>query len=142
VRFLVDEDVPIEAARCVRQAGHEVLLVAETLGTGTDDADVWYHAVQTQDIVITRNRQDYLQLAGTEPATGLIVLKRRRTRQAKCNHLLRLLMSAGENGLKNNINFACERVFRKFLEVLGMKWIWPIPVGCRWGLDQLEFTNG
>jgi predicted nuclease of predicted toxin-antitoxin system len=106
VRFLIDEDVPIEATRCVRQAGHEGQLVAETLGTRTDDADVWYHAVQTESIVITCNRQDFLQLAGTEPATGLIVLKRRRTRQAECTRLLQLLASAGETGLKCNINFA------------------------------------
>jgi predicted nuclease of predicted toxin-antitoxin system len=106
VRFLIDEDVPIEAVRCVRQAGHEGLLVVETLGTRTEDADVWYHAVQTESIVITCNRQDYLELAGTEPSTGLIVLKRRKTRQAECTHLLRLLACAGETGLKFNINFA------------------------------------
>src|SRR5271170_6716752 len=99
VKFLVDEDVPIETARCVRQAGHEVLLVAETLGTRTDDTDVWYEAVQIQCIVVTCNRQDYLLLAGTAPATGLIILKRRRTRQAECKRLLQLLASAGEAGL-------------------------------------------
>ncbi len=86
--------------------GHEVLVVAETLGTRTDDADIWYHAVQTQSIVITCNRQDFLQLAGMEPATGLVVLKRRRTRQAECIRVLKLLASAGETGLKGNINFA------------------------------------
>jgi len=32
VRFLVDEDVPSEAARCLQQAGHEVFLVPEVLG--------------------------------------------------------------------------------------------------------------
>jgi predicted nuclease of predicted toxin-antitoxin system len=106
VKFLFDEDVPIEATRCARQAGHEVLLVVETLGTRTDDADVWFHAVLTNSIVVTCNRQDFLKLAGTEPATGLVILKRRRTRQAECNHLLQLLASAGENGMKCNINFA------------------------------------
>jgi predicted nuclease of predicted toxin-antitoxin system len=50
VRFLVDEDVAIEAARCLRQAGHEVLLVAEVLGVRTDDVDIWCHAAQTQAI--------------------------------------------------------------------------------------------
>jgi predicted nuclease of predicted toxin-antitoxin system len=102
----MDEDVPMEAARCLRQAGHEVFLVAETLGTRTDDADVWYHAVQTQSIVVTCNRQDFLQLAGTEAATGLIIRKRRRTRQAECSRLLQLLVRAGETGLQRNINFA------------------------------------
>ena len=106
MRFLVDEDVAIEAARCLRQAGHEVLLVAEVLGVRTDDVDIWCHAAQTQAIVITCNRQDFLELAGTEPDTGLIVLNRRRTRQAECRHLLQLLASAGESGLMGNINFA------------------------------------
>jgi predicted nuclease of predicted toxin-antitoxin system len=102
----VDEDVAIEVARCLQQAGHEVSLVAETLGLRTDDVEVWHHAVRTASIVITCNRQDFLQLAGTEPETGLIVLKRRRTRQAECRHLLELLATAGEAGLTGNINFA------------------------------------
>jgi predicted nuclease of predicted toxin-antitoxin system len=106
VRFLVDEDVAIEAARSLRQAGHEVLLVPEVLGVRTDDVDIWGHAVQTQSIVVTCNRQDFLELAGTKPDMGLIVLNRRRTRQAECRHLLQLLASAGEDGLRGNINFA------------------------------------
>jgi predicted nuclease of predicted toxin-antitoxin system len=106
VRFLVDEDVAIEAARCLRQAGHEASLVSGVLGVRTDDVDIWRHAAQTQSIVVTCNRQDFLELAGTEPATGLIILNRRRTRQAQCRHLLQLLANAGEDGLKGNINFA------------------------------------
>jgi predicted nuclease of predicted toxin-antitoxin system len=105
VKFLFYEDVPIEAARCARQAGHKVWLATEALGQGTDDSDIWYHAIRTDSIVVTCNRQDFLKLAGTEPATGLVILKRRRTRQAECNHLLQLLASAGESGMKCNINF-------------------------------------
>lgn len=70
MRFLFDEDVPIEAVRSVRQAGHEILLVAESLGMRTDDANIWYRAVRTNSIEVTCNRQDFLKLAGTEPATG------------------------------------------------------------------------
>ena len=106
MKFLFDEDVPIETERCASQTGHEVWLVAETLGQGTDDSDIWYHAIRTHLIVVTCNRQDFLKLAGTEPATGLVILKGRRTRQAECNHFLQLLASAGENGMKCNINFA------------------------------------
>ena len=106
MRFLIDEDVAVEAARCLRQVGHEALLVTEALGARTEDVDIWRHAVQTQSIVVTCNRQDFLELAGTEPATGLIILNRRRTRQAECSHLLRLLANAGEAGLKGNVNFA------------------------------------
>ena len=106
MKFLVDEDVPVEATRCLQQAGHEVFLVAETLGVRTDDVDVWLYAVETKAVVITCNRQDFLELAGTSPETGLVILNRRRTRQAECRHLLALLAGAGETGLSGNINFA------------------------------------
>lgn len=102
----MDEDVPVEAVRGLRQAGHEAALVAETLGVRTDDVDIWQHAVETQAIVVTCNRQDFLELAGTSPETGLIVLNRRRTRVAECHCLLDLLARAGESGLSKNINFA------------------------------------
>ena len=94
MRFLVDEDVAVEVARCLKQAGHEVFLVAEVLG------------VRTDSIVVSCNRQDFLALAGSAPETGVIILNRRRTRQAECRHVLQLLASAGEAGLKGNINFA------------------------------------
>ena len=68
--------------------------------------DIWHHAVRTETIVVTCNRQDFLELAGTAPETGLIILHRRRTRQAECSHVLELLSKAGEAGLRNNINFA------------------------------------
>ena len=106
MRFLVDEDVAIEVARCLTQAGHEALLVAEVLGVRTQDKEIWSHAIRTSAIVVTCNRQDFLELAGIEPATGLIILNRRRTRQAECRNVLRLLITAGESGLTKNINFA------------------------------------
>ena len=106
MRFQVGEDLAAEATRCLRQAGHEVLLVTEVLGVRTDDVDIWRHAAQTQSIAVTCNRPDFLGLAGAKPATGLIILSRRRTRQAECRHLLQLLTNAGEAGLKRNINFA------------------------------------
>lgn len=106
MKFLVDEDVPLETVRCLQQASHEVLTVTQVLGVRTDDVDVWSHAVETKAIVLTCNRQDFLELAGTSPQTGLIILNRRRTRQAECRHLLELIARAGESGLNSNINFA------------------------------------
>lgn len=106
MRFLVDEDVAVEVGRCLQQAGHEIALVTEVLGVRTDDVDIWHHAVRTETIVVTCNRQDFLELAGTAPETGVIILNRRRTRQAECRHVLELLSKAGEAGLRNNINFA------------------------------------
>lgn len=106
MKFLLDEDVPREVARCLSDVGHEVFLVAEILGAQTKDSDIWNHAVHAESVLITCNRQDFLCLAGTSPETSLVILKRRHTRQAECQHLMRLLAYAGEEGLKNNINFA------------------------------------
>ena len=106
MKFLLDEDVAVEVARCLQQAGHEVVFVADALGKRTDDVEVWRHAASVGAIMLTCNRQDFLELAGTEPAAGLIILNRRNSRQSECNHLLRLLAKAGESGLKGNINFA------------------------------------
>ena len=57
-------------------------------------------------VVVSCNRQDFLALAGANPETGVIILNRRRTRQAECSHILRLVERAGEGGLKLNVNFA------------------------------------
>jgi predicted nuclease of predicted toxin-antitoxin system len=104
--FVVDEDVPIEVLRCLRQAGHEALSASDLLGLPTSDPEIWQHASRTRATVVTCNRQDFLVLAGTAPTAGLIILNRRRTRQAECTHILRLIKNAGEAGLHNNINFA------------------------------------
>lgn len=104
--FLIDEDVAVEIDRSLRQAGHGTVRVAEVLGFHTDDVDVWEHACHHGPVVITCNRQDFLELAGEAPATGLIILNRRRTRLAECANVLRLIGTAGETGLRGNINFA------------------------------------
>ena len=106
MKFLVDEDVAIEVTRCLRQAGHEAQRVSEVLGVRTDDVDIWRYTVRAESVVVTCNRQDFLELAGDTPETGLIILNRRRTRQAECRHILALLARAGETGLRNNVNFA------------------------------------
>lgn len=106
MKFLLDEDVAVEVFRCLQQQGHEAQLVFEVLGPRTPDDRVWRHAVRTDAIVVTCNRDDFLKLAGTAPETGLIIVNRRRTRQAECRKGLDLVKSAGETGLRKNINFA------------------------------------
>ncbi len=106
MKFLVDEDVAVEVLRCLQQQGHEAQLVFEVLGPRTPDNLVWLYAIRTDAIVVTCNREDFLNLAGTAPQTGLIIIKRRRTRQAECRKILDLLRNAGETGLRRNINFA------------------------------------
>jgi hypothetical protein len=77
----------------------------------TPDDEVFRQAQAEGRLIISCNRAHYLALAEQAVAAqqsfaGLIVLIRRRSRQAECAHLLRLLRRAGEPGLGNNINFA------------------------------------
>lgn len=105
--FLLDHDVPADLALTLRTIGHDVVRLIEALAPNASDREVWAYACAQQRILITCNRDDFLALAGkTEIHPGLIVLMRRRTRQAEASHVLTLLQRAGEQGLANNINFA------------------------------------
>jgi predicted nuclease of predicted toxin-antitoxin system len=104
--FLLDHDVPIEAARLLRREGHTALRIVECLPVTTPDAGVFAHAKAEGWFTVTCNRRDFLPLAEAGPHPGLILLIRRKTRQAECAHLLRLLRNAGESGLAGNVNFA------------------------------------
>ena len=106
MNFFVDHDVPAELGRMLRLKGHEVQILCEVLPQETDDLSALRHAVGKGMIVITCNRNDFLELAGSEPHVGIIILVRRRTRIAECAAVLRLLNRAGESGIRNNINFA------------------------------------
>jgi hypothetical protein len=57
-------------------------------------------------VVVTCNRDDFLALAQSQPHAGIIILIRRKSRVAERSALVRLLDGAGENGIRNNINFA------------------------------------
>lgn len=61
---------------------------------------------RTACLLITCNRDDFLELASHQPHHGIIVIIRRRTRAAERAALFRLLKRAGETGLQNNLNFA------------------------------------
>ena len=106
VRFFLDHDVPAEIARVLRNEGHEVVELREVLNITSSDDVVFAYASTHEMLMLTCNRDDFLKLAAQQPHAGLIILIRRRTRQAECGHLLALLGRAGESGLRGNINFA------------------------------------
>jgi predicted nuclease of predicted toxin-antitoxin system len=106
VNFLLDHDVPIEAARLLKREGHSVIRLIEVLPVTTLDADVFAYAKARGSVTVTCNRKDFLPLAQGGLQPGLIILIRRKTRQAECAHLLQLLRNAGESGISGNINFA------------------------------------
>jgi predicted nuclease of predicted toxin-antitoxin system len=111
VRFLLDHDVPGEVAHVLRHWGYAVAVLREVLPITTPDDEVFGYARRERLTRISCNRAHFLALAEgaihaqTEFA-GLIILIRRRSRQAECAHLLRLLRQAGDSGLSGNINFA------------------------------------
>lgn len=70
------------------------------------DTVVLDYAFQHGLIVITCNRDDVLLLARERPHHGVVIVIRRRSRAAERAALLRLVESAGEVGLVDNINFA------------------------------------
>ena len=106
MKFLLDHDVPEEMYRTLRNQGHEVARVRDILPIDTPDSAVFETAQANQQLMLTCNRQDFLQLASSRPHEGLVVLVRRRSRQAEIAALLRLLRGAGETGLRHNVNFA------------------------------------
>jgi predicted nuclease of predicted toxin-antitoxin system len=106
MKFLLDHDVPTEVARVLSQGGHEVVELRNVLPRDTADAEVLRYARLHQVLLVTCNRDDFLELAAQEPTFGLVILIRRRSRMAECSELLRLIDRAGESGLLRNINYA------------------------------------
>jgi predicted nuclease of predicted toxin-antitoxin system len=104
--FLLDHDVPAEAARVLKREGHTVHRLVEQLPLTAADSEVFAHAAERGWVTVTCNRKDFLPLAASGPHAGLIVLIRRKTRQAECAHLLRLIRAAGAAGINADVNFA------------------------------------
>ena len=106
--FFLDHDVPADVARVLRSAGYHVDLLKERLPTTTGDSEVFEFAVGEGMIMVTCNRDDFLELAKKREGNfpGLIVLIRRRSRLQECANLLKLIERAGEPGIAGNILFA------------------------------------
>ena len=106
MRFFLDHDVPAEIGRVLRQAGHDIRTVADLLSPTASDEEVLDCAIAQGRILVTCNRDDFLQLVAGREHSGLIVLVRRRTRIAECSAIIRLLERAGGSGTDGNVNFA------------------------------------
>jgi predicted nuclease of predicted toxin-antitoxin system len=107
VKFLLDHDVPAQVAQLLRYWEHNVTVLRVALPVTASDEEVFGHACSQEMILISCNRDHFLALARkTQTHPGVIILIRRRTRQSECAHLSVLLQRAGEEGLRNNVNFA------------------------------------
>ncbi len=106
MKFLLDHDVPDDLSYLLEQLGHDVALLREVLPGDSTDETVLRFANETDRMLLTCNRDDFLHLTETEPHHGLIIVVRRRTRGDERVALLRLIERAGETGLWNNVNIA------------------------------------
>ena len=106
MKFLFDHDVPDDLSYLLQQLGHEVSLLRRLLPKDTSDSRVLQFAYENEFLLVTCNRDDFVELANEKPYYGIIIVVRRKTRAAERSALFHLLERAGETGLKNNINFA------------------------------------
>jgi predicted nuclease of predicted toxin-antitoxin system len=106
VKFLLDHDVPAAVKDALQRHEHDVIRLTDLLPRTASDETVFATAQSNQCVMITCNRDDFLRLASKGPHLGLIILIRRRSPQAECANLLRLIRKAGEQGMQGNINFA------------------------------------
>lgn len=106
MKFLFDHDVPDDMAYALGTLSHEVLRLREVLPVVAADEEVLRFAGARELLLITCNRDDFLNAAQHISHAGLISLVRRRSRALERAALVRLLDRAGETGIKGNINFA------------------------------------
>jgi predicted nuclease of predicted toxin-antitoxin system len=96
VRLLFDHDVPDDLSHLLRQLGHEVSLLRQFLPNDASDATVFQFAYDNDFLLVTCNRDDFVDLAKQYPYHGIIIVIRRKTRAAERAALFRLLERAGE----------------------------------------------
>ena len=90
----------------LQQLGHEVSLLRQLLPKDASDPVVFQFAYDNDFLLVTCNRDDFVELAKQKSYHGLIIVIRRKTRAAERSALFHLLERAGPTGLKKNINFA------------------------------------
>jgi predicted nuclease of predicted toxin-antitoxin system len=106
VKFQFDHDVPEDLTYLLQELGHDVVRLRDVLQQEVADSIALQFAHEHGCVLVTCNRDDFIELAPRQPHHGIIVIVRRRTRAAERAALFRLLERAGETGLRNNINFA------------------------------------
>jgi len=106
MRFFLDHDVPHDLTYSLKALGHDVVLLRDCLSIDTDDSTVLRYAAEHNYVLITCNREDFIEAAREIAHAGIILVFRRKTRAAERAALIGLLDRAGDSGITNNINFA------------------------------------
>ena len=106
MKFLLDQDVPEDLSYLLRELGHDISLLRDVMSADAPDVAVLQFANDNRAVLLTCNRDDFLQLSEHHPHYGIIIVIRRRTRAAERAALFQLLERAGEAGVLHNVNFA------------------------------------
>lgn len=82
MKFLLDEDLPPQAAEVARKLSMDVTSVHELFRTGMSDPQQLRFAAREDRIFVTRNRNDFLRFTAEffrrgEPHAGLLIVSRR-----------------------------------------------------------------
>jgi predicted nuclease of predicted toxin-antitoxin system len=83
VRFLLDHDVPEDLSYLLQQLGHDITLLRKALQGNASDEAVLQFAYDHDYLLVTCNRNDFLQLESQKPHHGIVIVIRRRTRAAE-----------------------------------------------------------
>jgi predicted nuclease of predicted toxin-antitoxin system len=73
MRFLVDENLPVDVSELVQREGHDVLYLAQSGYRGATDEEVWSLAVREERIIVTRDL-DFPVMDSPRPP-GLILVR-------------------------------------------------------------------
>ncbi len=73
MRFLVDENLPLEVASLLQRHGHDALHLSQTEHRGCSDAHLWELAARDERILVTRDL-DFPLPASPRPR-GVILLR-------------------------------------------------------------------
>ena len=98
--------MPDDLSYMLRELGHTVLLLRQVLSPDSTDPEVFQFAQEHRYLLVTCNRDDFVRLAEQGPHHGIVVVIRRKARASERAALLRLILQAGESGLRGNITFA------------------------------------
>lgn len=82
MKFFLDHDVTAAVGDALERHGHDVIKLTDVLPRETADDIVFATAEDKGCVMITCNRNDYLDLAAKAPHLGLIILIRRQRSQS------------------------------------------------------------
>ena len=77
MKFLLDHDVPEDLSYLLEELNHEVTLLRDVIPSNSSDEAVLAVANERDCVLLTCNRDDFLEIATTRPHHGVVIVVRR-----------------------------------------------------------------